>query len=91
MPVSRDLSAAKRAAILRWLTKPGDDGKPVLGDPPPPAAAQAADQLPAGPGPRAGTAPAPGGQVPPHHGGKASAASRRPAAQRRARPAWEPR
>jgi hypothetical protein len=93
MPVSRNLSAAKRAAILRWLTKPGDDGKPLLGDPPPPTAAQPAGQLPAGPGPRAGTAPtpAPGGQAPPDHGGKASAASRRPAARRRARPDGRPR
>ncbi len=31
MPVTRDLSGAKRAAILRWLTEPGDDGKPLLG------------------------------------------------------------
>jgi len=80
MPVSRDLSAAKRAAILRWLTRPGDDGKPLLGDPPP---ARPADPVPDG--------PVPDGEVPPRQGGKASAASRRPAAQRRARPAWEPR
>jgi hypothetical protein len=34
MPVTRDLSAAKRAAILRWLNEPGPDGKPLLGTPP---------------------------------------------------------
>jgi hypothetical protein len=89
MPVSRDLSAAKRAAILRWLAKPGDDGKPLLGPPPRPAAAQAAGRPAAGPEPRAGTPAAPGGQAPPQHGGKASAASRRPAARRGAGwPGW---
>lgn len=31
MPVIRDLSAAKRKAILRWLTETGQDGKPLLG------------------------------------------------------------
>ena len=34
MPVTRDLSAAKRSAILRWLSEPGADGKPLLGEPP---------------------------------------------------------
>ena len=34
MPVTRDLSAAKRAAILGWLNAPGPDGKPLLGTPP---------------------------------------------------------
>ena len=34
MPVTRDLSSAKRAAILRWLSSPGADGKPLLGTPP---------------------------------------------------------
>jgi len=93
MPVSRDLSAAKRAAILRWLTKPGDDGKPLLGDPPPgrPAGPGPDGPAPDGARPRAGAGAVPDGQVPPHQGGKASAASRRPAAQRRARLAWEPR
>ncbi|MCB9764297.1 MAG: hypothetical protein H6739_31280 [Alphaproteobacteria bacterium] len=33
MPVSRDLSAAKRRMILRWLTLPGPDGLPLRGDP----------------------------------------------------------
>jgi hypothetical protein len=35
MPVTRDLSSAKRAAILRWLSSPGADGNPLLGTPPP--------------------------------------------------------
>jgi hypothetical protein len=35
MPVTRDLSAAKRTAIIRWLTDVGPDGKPRLGSPPP--------------------------------------------------------
>ncbi len=39
MPVTRDLSPAKRTAILRWLKTPGPDGKPLLGTPPPKAAA----------------------------------------------------
>jgi hypothetical protein len=38
MPVTRDLSAAKRAAILKWLNTPGPDGKPLKGTPPPPQA-----------------------------------------------------
>jgi len=78
MPVTRDLSAAKRKAILRWLSEPGEDGRPRLGAPRRPATAR----------PRrrdSGRRPAPPtGPVSPHHGGgKASAASRRPAAQRR--------
>ncbi len=35
MPVTRDLSSAKREAILRWLSSPGADGKPLLGTAPP--------------------------------------------------------
>ncbi len=35
MPVTRDLSSAKRAAILRWLSSPGADGKPLPGTAPP--------------------------------------------------------
>jgi hypothetical protein len=42
MPVTRDLSAAKRKAILRWLSEPGPDGKPLKGTAPPPAPAAAA-------------------------------------------------
>ena len=77
MPVTRDLSAAKREALVRWLTKPGDDGKPLLGEP------LAGEQ-------RQQTAQAPPLIDPPPSGqvqvqGKAAAASRRPAAQRRTR------
>ena len=35
MPVTRDMSAAKREAIIRWLTTPGPDGKPLKGTAPP--------------------------------------------------------
>lgn len=33
MPVSRDLSAAKREGILRWLKTKGPDGLPIKGNP----------------------------------------------------------
>jgi hypothetical protein len=33
MPVTRELSCAKRTAILSWLTDVGPDGKPLLGRP----------------------------------------------------------
>jgi hypothetical protein len=36
MPVTRDLSDAKRKAMLRWLSEVGADGKPLLGTPPVP-------------------------------------------------------
>jgi hypothetical protein len=81
MPVTRDLSAARRSAIVRWLSEPGPDGKPLRGEPPAST-----------PTPAPGTALAPGApQTPPRHGGrggKASAAGRRPAARRLA--AWTP-
>ena len=35
MPVTRDLSASKRKAILKWLTTLDADGKPALGTPKP--------------------------------------------------------
>jgi hypothetical protein len=35
MPVTRDLSEAKRKAILSWLLNVGEDGKPLLGAPKP--------------------------------------------------------
>jgi hypothetical protein len=41
MPVTRDLSTAKKAAIMRWLSSPGADGKPLLGTAPPAKPAQA--------------------------------------------------
>ncbi|HLM46162.1 MAG TPA: hypothetical protein VK458_19995 [Myxococcaceae bacterium] len=38
MPVTRDLSESKRAVILKWLTTLGQDGLPLKGIPPRPAA-----------------------------------------------------
>jgi len=63
MPVTRDLSPAKRTAILKWLGSPGPDGKPLKGEPKPAAAAVHVAR------------PGPGG--PPLRGGKAAALSRR--------------
>jgi len=77
MPVTRDLSPAKRAAIVRWLSEPGADGKPRKGTPAPPAQPAAARF--AAPAPAATPAPP---QAPPRQGGKASAASRRLVVQR---------
>jgi hypothetical protein len=37
MPVTRDLSRARRDAMLRWLREVGPDGKPLLGVAPAPA------------------------------------------------------
>ena len=79
MPVTRDLSAAKRAAILRWLTDTGADGKPRQGD------AERAVTGTAQPSDTSLGSLAPGAYrvTPPSLGGKASAASRRLVAQRR--------
>ena len=33
MPVTRDLSRAKRAAMIKWLSEVGPDGKPLKGSP----------------------------------------------------------
>jgi hypothetical protein len=79
MPATRDLSAAKRAAIVRWLSEPGPDGKPLLGTPPGPAIAAAGPTLSGATGP-AGD----GAGTDPRLGGKAAAASRRPAVLRAA-------
>jgi len=51
MPVTRDLSGAKRKAILRWLTEVGPDGRPLRGEPPPgnPLAAVVVAAQPASP------------------------------------------
>jgi hypothetical protein len=68
MPVTRDLSDAKRKAILRWLREPGPDGKPRKGTPRPPAV-----PVPAAAAPRSAAPDAAG----PLRGGKALAASRR--------------
>ena len=96
MPVSRDLSAAKRAAILRWLTKPGDDGKPLLGTTGRNRPLIRRDCVPpercAAPAARAGGGAARGGQVPPHRAARlrpADASRRR--AQRGRRGEQRPR
>jgi hypothetical protein len=34
MPVTRDMGAGDRETILKWLSSPGPDGKPLLGSPP---------------------------------------------------------
>jgi hypothetical protein len=66
MPVTRDLSIAKRLAILQWLGSPGPDGKPLLGEPVPAPPARARVQPLAAPT-----------DVDRPQGGKATAASRR--------------
>ncbi len=71
MPVTRDLSAAKRSTILRWLSEMGPDGLPRLGTPPT-AIAETKDQI------RPPTAkPAEPGGPDALRGGKAVALSRR--------------
>jgi hypothetical protein len=68
MPVTRDLSEAKRKAIVGWLTSPGPDGKPLQGAPFEPLAFDAAAAMTEAlqePQARAG------------RGGKTAAASRR--------------
>lgn len=93
MPVTRDLSPAKRAAIVSWLRAVGTDGEPLLGTPPAaemvPAGAgatePAAAEPPAGQGStgagRAGPVrpaePVGGGPEPGVQGGKAAALGRR--------------
>jgi hypothetical protein len=71
MPVTRDLSAAKRAAILRWMNERGEDGKPRKGTPPQPVSAITPAEAPGPP-----TSPV-RPRVAPQQGGKTSAASRR--------------
>lgn len=73
MPVTRDLSTAKRNTILRWLRTPGADGKPLKGTPPA-AAAAAATRLVA---PAADRAAQPQRDDGPLRGGKELAMSRR--------------
>jgi hypothetical protein len=78
MPVTRDLSDAKRRTILRWLTEVGPDGKPLLGESIAPAAQVVPSPAPGQPA----AAGIPAGA----RGGKAAAASRRlgtPGARRR--------
>jgi hypothetical protein len=69
MPVTRDLSDAKRAAIIEWFRNPGPDGKPLMGSPPPTAAVGKA----AGPPPTLTAGPA----IEPMRGGKTAALARR--------------
>lgn len=45
MPVSRDLSAAKRLTMIEWLTNVGPNGKPLLGTPPAPPEAAARPEV----------------------------------------------
>jgi hypothetical protein len=75
MPVTRDLSAAKRKAILSWLTNLDEDGRPLLGTERhaiPTMRAASGDEL----------APSDGDLAPLFaDGGKSAAASRRPAAR----------
>lgn len=75
MPATRDLSAAKRAVILRWLTERDADGLPRQGTAPPGVAPAALVLSPAS---RLDASRA----APPSRGGKASAVSRRLVAQR---------
>jgi hypothetical protein len=42
MPVSRDMSGSRRAAIVTWLTNVDADGRPLLGTEPPPHAVEEA-------------------------------------------------
>jgi hypothetical protein len=45
MPVTRDLSRARRDAMLRWLREVGPDGKPLLGVAPAPEMVVAAKEF----------------------------------------------
>jgi hypothetical protein len=78
MPVTRDLSTAKRAAILDWLRHLDADGLPRRGTPPP---AQPRSLAVAEGAPEAATASRPaepsGPTGPPPRGGKAAAVERR--------------
>jgi hypothetical protein len=47
--VTRDLSSARRAAILRWLQNLGPDGKPLLGEAAPAPAVRAEEAVAAPP------------------------------------------
>ena len=69
MPVTRDLSPAKRAAILRWLQATDSDGKPLRGT--------AAPADAAAPGTVAATSAEAGPPSVPARGGKGAALARR--------------
>jgi hypothetical protein len=86
MPVTRDLSTAKRTAILRWLRNPGPDGNPLKGPLPPPGATEPSP-APASEAPAlAGAGEPPAGGPGPGQGGKAAAMARRLAFNPEARP-----
>jgi hypothetical protein len=71
MPVTRDLSASKRKAILTWLNDL-KDGKPLLGDPPPGPPPASLTTVAGPPAPASGAT----------SGGKLAAARRRRAVHR---------
>jgi hypothetical protein len=75
MPVTRDLSSAKREAILHWLKNRGADGKPLKGIPPPAHAPMAFEAA-------AATGAAAAAEAD-RRGGKSAAASRRLVLRRR--------
>lgn len=68
MPVTRDLSPAKRAAILQWLVTLGPDGKPIKGTATQPVAAAASLRS---------ALPASSPTTTPDRGGKTAAMERR--------------
>jgi hypothetical protein len=74
MPVTRDLSPARRAAILKWLQHLGADGKPLFGKAPAAPLAKAAPRV-------AETGP-PSAAVAATKGGKGAAMARRIARRR---------
>lgn len=63
MPVTRDLGEGDRQTILKWLSSPGPDGKPLLGSPPTVAAS-----APVTPSPTTSTQ-TPGPELEPLQGG----------------------
>ena len=75
MPATRDLSLAKRRAILRWLRNLGPDGKSLLGPLVPPATTAPPVRAVAAGAEAEGGDPA--AAVDPGRGGKAEAAARR--------------
>ena len=69
MPVTRDMSTSARAAVVRWLSEVGPDGKPLLGQPAAAGPAMAPET--------AAAAAADGAQELRSRDGKAAAAARR--------------
>jgi hypothetical protein len=84
MPATRELSQARRSAILRWLSEVGDDGNPLLGTPPAHALAASGavadavhEGIPATRAPSRAALPPEGPPAGPGAPGKLSAARRR--------------